>query len=197
MVETADDSHATAPVPGQFVASEAMPAAEVVVPEPATQLDEECPDPFVDLPSEVAILRFVPTNNDYLPPGSPFPTRKAFEPSTGDKDEARERARPVSVSVWDRRRSTVGQVRALRPTPKPQVVFEVHVGTVVGIGTVDAVGRLKVFTDPIVPTKGPGSFGHCGIEGCATPRGDATLSKVAHKAMLDKLACACVRIDDE
>jgi len=143
------------------------------------------------------VLRFVPRRDDYLPPGAAFPTRLAFVPSTGDKEEARKRDREPTVSVWDRRRATVAQVVALRPTPNAQHVFQVQVARVVEIGQVGGAPRLRVLADPIVPRIGPGSFGHCGIEGCATPaKGIAGYSKLEHKAMLDDLAKACSRVDD-
>lgn len=183
--------------PAEAVPVEAAPVEAVPFHEHADANLPECPESFVDVPPEVWILRFVPTHDDYLPPGSAFPTRLAFVTSSGDKQEAQARGREPSVSVWDRRRATVAQVRALRPTPKPQRVFEVQVGRVIATGQVAGAPRLRVLTDPIVPSIGPGSSGHCGIEGCATPpKGIQGFTKVEHKAMLDKLAQACTAVNE-
>lgn len=154
---------------------------------------DDCPLAFVDLPDSVEVLRFVPTKDDFLPKGARLPTRKAFEPSSSDKAEGAARGRPPSISVWDRRRATVVQVRTLRPTAPLQAAFSLQVQTVVAIGVSGNDRHLRVLTDPIVPTIGPGSFAHAGIEGCASPKGR---SKIEHKAMLDRLAEACVPADE-
>ena len=152
------------------------------------------PTPFEPLEAGATIRRFVPLHDAYIPPGARLPTNKAFEPSTGDEDEARERGRPVMVSVWDKQFTTVAQARAIRGEAKAGQPFELTVKDVIQIASDLAKPRLKVLADPLPSEHREGADGHCGIEGCDRLSGAA---KREHKDMLNRLATACSPVAED
>lgn len=155
-------------------------------------LGEDGTPPTPNALSEVdggdTVIRLVPLMDAYIPKDAKLPTSKAFEPSTADLEEARTLGRPVAITVWNARLTTVSEARTLMRSERERAAFGLRVGDVQDIARTDPERRLRVVATPIVPSEGPGSDGHCGIEGCDRPPGRARLE---HKAILDRLAEKC------
>ena len=98
------------PEPGKApkLSSAETPPEPSGVPEVGT-----APEPFSLVDNGDAVVRFVPAKDAFIPPGAKFPSRKAFEPSTEDKEEALQLGRPVAISVWNRRHTTIAEARTL------------------------------------------------------------------------------------
>lgn len=146
------------------------------------------PVPYSVVDDDAVVLRFVPKKDDFIPPNARLPTRKAFEPSSDDLEEARALRKPVAVSVWNRQLTSVAQARVLMASDRERAVYQLRVAAIHAIGKVGNEKRLRVTARPFIPSTGPGSDGHCGIEGCDRPPGR---SRKEHTAMLDKLADCC------
>lgn len=151
------------------------------------------PVPFSAVEDGATVVRFVLLADAYIPPGARLPTRKAFEPSTDDKEEAAELKRPIAITVWNRKHTTISEARALMASSKPRSPFGLRVGDVHAVGLVKNEQRLRVIASPLTSLE-PGSKGHCGVEGCDKPSGRP---KLEHNAMLDELAGKTFPIDEE
>jgi hypothetical protein len=150
------------------------------------------PEPFAEVPRDVPLLRFVPVAGGFINPTIPIPTWKAFEPNEGDKKEAEETGRPVAVSVWNRRLTTIAQAHALRGSAKPSLIFTLQVGDVHDVARSSGAigGRVRVLAMPYIPSIGPGSEGHCGIEGCDRQN----VPRPQWRDMLQRLAEKCAPV---
>lgn len=151
------------------------------------------PTPFTEVDSGDVVVRLVLLTDAFIPPGARLPTRKAFDASTDDKDEARRLGRPVAVTVWNRRYTTVPQARALMRSEKERAAFGLRVGDVSALGTIGGQRCMRVIASPLTPPEGPGSDGHCGIEGCDRP---PQRPRIEHNGMLDVLAEKFFPVDD-
>lgn len=129
------------------------------------------------------ILRLVKDIPRFIPPGYSLPTGDAFEPSTDDKEEARKRAQPVRVSVWDLELTTVEQAKAFRASEQ-LLAFDLMVQDVIDVRQLFNCHRLRVVADPFDVSQ-PGAYGHCGIEGLDRQKGE---DRKTYRATLDELA---------
>jgi hypothetical protein len=154
------------------------------------------------IPQEVDVYRVIrPRMIIYVPSGAKYPTWEAFRPTDQDK-----RQTPVRVSVWDSRRTTSRQAKALRVAATEAdatrqsdalQVFELGVSDVVRTGERFKNPRMRVVRDPEGITAEiislPGADGHSGIEGL--DRDDGT-PKSEWKQVLNALAERCRPADD-
>jgi hypothetical protein len=139
-----------------------------------------------DVAAAVVVIRLVRKRPTFIPPGSRANLSDAFVPSTGDKDEAAARGKPVRVSVWDLALTSIEEARVFFGD-EDSLPFSLQVECVVKAAHKLGQSRLRVVRDPLADPR-PGSAGHCGIEGLdrepKTPRPQ-------HKALLDEVAlCA-------
>jgi len=132
-----------------------------------------------ELEQHKTVFRFIPDQDRFIPPGARFPNGEAFEPSSEDK-----KGSPIRVTVWDTSLTTAAQARSLRPERGPALPYGLRVADVVEIRN-RLEPRLRVVAEPIEPPTGPGSDGHCGMEGLDRLSG---ASKKIHKAKLDEVA---------
>jgi hypothetical protein len=137
------------------------------------------PEPFERLANSATVFRLVTLNNSFVPEGARFPVGAAFYPSSSDKAEAKNRNRPVTVSAWDRSRTTAEQARAFRPgTPCEPYILDVQ--------RVRAVHEcIDVVADPHANTELSGWEGHSGIVGLESSRYS---DKNEWRAVMERLA---------
>jgi hypothetical protein len=148
----------------------------------------------VELHPTAVTLRLVPDEPRFIPEGARFPNSLAIEPTSEDKEDARERKTPVRVSVWDLGRTTVAQACACRHTDKSQRGYSLPVVGVVKIRESFKNERLRVIEDPLEHLRDKaGGDGHCGIEGLDRAAGQPRLE---WRDMLDQLLQQCTEVQD-
>ncbi|MCU1282453.1 MAG: hypothetical protein JWM53_5999 [bacterium] len=148
----------------------------------------------VELDQAAVTLRLVPDEPRFIPEGQPFPNSKAIEPTSEDKEDAKERSTPIRVSVWDQARTSIAQACACRRTDKSQRAYLLPVSGVAKIRDTFKNDRLRVVEDPLEELRSkPGGDGHCGIEGLDRANGQ---NRVEWRDMLDELLRHCTQIDD-
>jgi hypothetical protein len=134
------------------------------------------------VPAESRILRLPKPPPDFVPDGW-RPGWQLFAPSSGDKESAQRRHKPVRVSVWDEGLTSAEQAQAFRQVPT--LVLRLSVQDVLDVAV--SFGRpLRVVYEPLDPpadTK-PGADGHAGIEGLEK----AGQPTATWQALLDELA---------
>jgi hypothetical protein len=141
-----------------------------------------------DLPDHKTVLRVVKRIEQFIPVGATLPTWLAFNPSSKDFEEAQVRGLSVRVSVWDTEFTSVQQAQGFRQDAELNEPYGLLVGEARGIALAVANTRFRVVADPLIPSRGPGSEGHCGIEGL--DRSAGTPKKI-HQAFLVDLAKRC------
>ena len=119
---------------------------------------------LVDLPGEAVVMRVLRRIAEHFPQNGNGPSRTAFRLTTTDYIDAARRGIPPLLSVFDQRRTTLAQARALRGCHDATAVFGLRVSDVIGI---QVAGRpaLRVVEDPLPSERGPGAEGHAGIAG--------------------------------
>ncbi len=140
--------------------------------------------PGQELEPEKSVFRLV--RSAFIPEGAEFPTGGTFEPSSEEKASS-----PVRVSVWDPELTTVAQARALYSGTASNIACILRVKDLAKLRARRPL--LRVVWEPIRPNRGPGSDGHCGIEGLKRPDSE---SRVQHKVFLDDLAALARRFDE-
>lgn len=138
-----------------------------------------------ELDPESEVLRVVRVKTMFIPEGAMLPTLEAFRPSREDEEEAKERGKPVRVSVWNKQLTTIEEAKGFRNTEDPLRVFGSLAGAIKEVGLNFNEIRIRVVADPLEPHLGSGAIGHCGIEGLDRLPGSA---KVRHKELLDEIA---------
>ena len=146
---------------------------------------------FAPLPGDSVVFRFVDKNSYFLPADAEQPLPGWFEPSKGDVEEGQRRGRPPGLSVWDRQRARVEEVRNLVNRPQ-SLAFGLKVEECVAIG--QRHGRqLAVVADSLDERNpAPGWDAHALIEGLKRPPGTG---KREHQEMLSDLVRACQQVD--
>lgn len=96
-----------------------------------------------------------------------------FTPSTEDKRVAQESGKPVLLSVFDCKRTTVPQCLEIRELLPGTPVFNLLISEIKKIETPARDGFLRVVEDPLPSPWNalPGADGHCGIQGVDRPSG--------------------------
>ena len=117
-------------------------------------------DPRNPLQAGSRVLRLVRRIPVHLPEPWLRPTHEAFKPSSGDEREAERRNLPISLSVWDRRKTDIAQARAFRGNVDT-VPFELDVDAV----RESSERTIEVVSDPLQDDPRPGACGHSGITG--------------------------------
>lgn len=136
------------------------------------------------LAADANVLRLPKPPPDFVPDSDWHPTWEQFAPSSGDKEHARQREKPVRVSVWDETLTSIAHARAFREGPT--LVLRLGLQDVHDVA-VKEQRPLPVVYEPLDPPKDarPGAAGHAGIEGLDRAPGQP---KTAWRAMLQSLA---------
>jgi hypothetical protein len=123
------------------------------------------------------VMRVVKRVPKYVPAGQNYPTSEAFVPTDVEKEDARREGLAVRVSVWDDSITTSAQAVEFRRRAAPagnEPAFAVYRIAITDIHAVrDALvePRLRIVRDVRDCNVGPGSEGHCGVEGLDAQRG--------------------------
>lgn len=107
-----------------------------------------------------SLLRLVPPKDDYVSDSGP--TAKAFAPSSEEKKNE-----VVSVSVWDRARTTREQAEGFRGRSDCRA-FAIEEDEIRELAEATLWLDLEVVAEPRPATDGPGADGHCGVRGLGT-----------------------------
>ena len=138
-----------------------------------------------ELDSSATTMRLVLLINTYIPEGAAFPTGAAFDPSSEEVEDASTTGKPVRVSVWDRSRTTVRQAMAMRSRNDVRA-YQLAVVDVAAVREECKAPRLRVVRDMDPSVTGPGSAGHCGVEGLDRKAGAPRLESRSLRIALAK-----------
>lgn len=115
------------------------------------------------LPNDTTVLRLPKPPPDFMADRW-RPDWAILNPSTTDKEHAKQHGKPIRVSVWDHAHTTVEQARSFRTGPTLVLTLGVR-------DVFDVANRtgcpMPIVYDPLGPPEDarPGACGHAGIEG--------------------------------
>ncbi|MGO9059199.1 MAG: hypothetical protein ACLQU2_17695 [Candidatus Binataceae bacterium] len=144
-----------------------------------------------ELEATDAVFKLVPLQERFIPRGQKFPIGKIFEPSSGDKEDARLRNTNVRLTAWDLAISSFQQAKIIWGRRGRVVVYGLGVVDVLQLRDFCKRERLRIVRDPLPESAGDGHKGHCGFEGLDRQEGE---NRLIWRTLLDGLAQRCFEL---
>jgi hypothetical protein len=142
------------------------------------------------------VFRLANVSNDF-PPDSPQLQPIHVALSDRDKEIARKKGLPPTLSVFDRALCSVAQSKVIRPNDKRAIAFGFSVPDILTVQMpgLPALRVWRVLLDP-PESELPGAAGHCGIEGLDRQEGLPN-GKQLFRALRAKLAERSFRLAEQ